>query len=94
MYNPNASYLTFEVKNISDELLTIFAKKKNLFDGTITIVDTYGKIPTRTIKFKKAGLYNYSDQISGGIYSADSYSSAAVSISCKELSINGILIEQ
>jgi len=92
-YSPNAFYLTIEAKKISDDLLTVFAKKQNRFDGTITIVDTYGKNPTRTIKFKQASLYTYSDQLSAGPYN-EGYGSAGLSFTCKEVSINGILIEQ
>lgn len=86
-------YLTLDAKNISDDLLRVFARKQNRFDGTITMVDTYGKNPTRTIKFKQASLYSYSDQLSAGPYS-ETYGTAAISISCKEVSINGIVIEQ
>ena len=92
-YNPGALYLTIDAKKISDELLKVFARKKNRFDGLITIVDTYGKNPTRTIKFKNASLYSYSDQVSAGAYS-ESYGASAISISCPEVSINGITIEQ
>jgi hypothetical protein len=86
-------YLTLDAKKISDDMLRVFAKKLNRFDGTITMVDTYGKNPTRIIKFKQAGLYSYSDQLSAGSYS-ETYGSAAISISCQEVSINGVLIEQ
>ena len=92
-YNPSGVYLTMDAKKISDELLTVFAKKQNRFDGTITIVDTYGKNPTRTIKFKQASLYSYTDQVSAGGY-GETYGSAAISISCKEVSVNGVTIEQ
>jgi hypothetical protein len=93
-YNSNAFYLTMEVKKVSDDLLNLMSKKRNLFDGMITIVDTYGKFPTRTIKFKKASLYSFSDQMSTASYGGDAYSSAAISIGCKEVSLNGIVIEQ
>ncbi|CAM4426731.1 hypothetical protein SAMN06265348_12120 [Pedobacter westerhofensis] len=86
-------YFTIEAKKISDELLRVFARKQNKFDGTITMIDTFGKNPTRTIKFKQASLYSYSDQMSSMSYN-DSYGSASISISCQEVSINGIVIEQ
>ncbi len=86
-------YLSISVKQVSNDLLRVLAKKQSHFDGTITLVDTYGKNPTRTISFKQAGLYSYSDQFSGDSYN-DSYGTAAVSLYCKELSINGIVIEQ
>jgi hypothetical protein len=92
-YTPGTFYLTIDAKKISDDLLRVLARKQNRFDGTITIVDTYGKNPTRTIKFKQASLYSYSDQLSAVAYS-DSFGAAAISISCREVSINGILIEQ
>ncbi|WP_345949271.1 type VI secretion system tube protein TssD [Mucilaginibacter sp. PAMB04274] len=92
-YYPGALYLTVDAKKVSDEMLKVFAKKQNRFDGLITIVDTYGKNPTRTIKFKKASLYSYSDQLSAGSYS-ETYGTAAISFSCQEVSINGVIIEQ
>ncbi|WP_374950169.1 type VI secretion system tube protein TssD [Mucilaginibacter sp.] len=92
-YGLSAFYLTLDAKKIGEDLLRVFAKKQNKFDGTITVIDTYGKYPTRTIKFKQASLYSYSDQLSAGSYS-ESYGSAAISISCQEVSINGIVIEQ
>jgi hypothetical protein len=92
-YYPGSFYLTLDAKKISDDLLRVLAKKHNRFDGTITIVDTYGKNPTRTIRFKQASLYSYSDQMSAVAYS-DNYGAAAISISCQEVSINGIVIEQ
>lgn len=88
-----AFYLTIDAKKISDELLRVLARKQNKFDGTITMIDTFGKNPTRTIKFKQASLYSYSDQMSSMTYN-DSYGSASISISCQEVSINGIVIEQ
>lgn len=90
---PGAFYLTMDAKKISDDLLKVFAKKQTRFDGTITIVDSYGKNPTRTIKFKQASLYSYSDQMSAPSY-ADGYGSYAISLYCQEISINGIIIEQ
>ncbi|WP_345953975.1 type VI secretion system tube protein TssD [Mucilaginibacter sp. PAMB04168] len=92
-YYSGGFYLTLDAKKISDDLLRVLAKKRNRFDGTITIVDTYGKKPTRTIRFKQASLYSYSDQMSASGYN-DTYGAAAISISCQEVSINGIVIEQ
>ena len=86
-------YMTIDVKKISDELLKVFAKKQAKFDGTITIVDTFGKNPSKTIKFKQASVYSYSDQFSSASY-GDAYGATALSILCGEVSINGILIEQ
>ncbi|AMR33994.1 hypothetical protein A0256_22365 [Mucilaginibacter sp. PAMC 26640] len=92
-YNPAPLYLTMDAKKINEELLSVFAKKQNKFDGTITIVDTYGKNPTRIIKFKQASLYSYTDNVAAGGY-GETYGSAAISISCQEVSVNGIIIEQ
>lgn len=69
------------------------AAKKSIFDGSITITDTYGKLPTKTIKFFKASLYSFSDEYSSTYY-ADSIGNVVISLSCSSLSINGILIEQ
>lgn len=86
-------YINMDAKSISDELLKVLAGKQNRFDGTITITDAYGKKPTRTIAFKQAALYSYSDQYSTMSYT-DSYASTAISFDCKELSINGIALER
>ncbi|RZK70802.1 MAG: hypothetical protein EOO85_20690, partial [Pedobacter sp.] len=76
-----------------DDLLKLVTGKNSNFDGTITITDSFGKLPSRTIKFFKANLYSYSDQYSSTYYN-DTVGSVAISISCSSLSINGILIEQ
>lgn len=91
--NQGQYYINMDAKSISDELLKILAGKQNRFDGSITITDTYGKKPTRTIAFKQAALYSYSDQYSTMSYS-ESYASTAISLDCKELSINGIALER
>lgn len=93
LYKDAALYLSLDIKNISDELFQVLAGKKEPFDGTITIIDNYGKKPTRTIKFKQASLYSYNDQFSTASYN-DSYGTTAISIICKEASINGITFEQ
>ncbi|WP_462267383.1 type VI secretion system tube protein TssD [Mucilaginibacter sp.] len=92
-YYPGALYITVDAKKVSDDLLRVFAKKQTRFDGMITVVDSFGKNPPRTIKFKQASLYTYSDNLSGTTYS-DAYGSVALSFSCKDVSINGIPIEQ
>jgi hypothetical protein len=86
--------LGMEVRRINSELLKVLAKRQNHFDGTITITDTYGKNPTKIIKFRSAGLSNYSDQYSAVTYTADAYANCSLSINCKELSIDGVSIEQ
>ncbi|MGZ3872532.1 MAG: type VI secretion system tube protein TssD [Mucilaginibacter sp.] len=92
-YTTGNLYLMVDAKKVSDDLLRVFAKKQNKFDGTITIVDNFGKNPPRTIQFKQASLYSYSDQVSAGGYS-ESYGATSISFSCKELTINDISIEQ
>ncbi|MRX77837.1 hypothetical protein GJU39_17275 [Pedobacter petrophilus] len=92
-YKAGIFYLTIDAKSLPDDLLKLVAGKKNTFDGTITIADSYGKLPTRTIKFFKAYLYSFSDQYSSTYYS-DSIGNAVISLSCNALSINGVLIEQ
>jgi hypothetical protein len=86
-------YLNLDAKSVPDDLLRLVAAKNSSFDGTITITDSYGKLPSRTIKFFKAALNSYSDQYSSAYYN-DTIGSVALSISCSSLSINGILIEQ
>jgi len=86
-------YLNLDAKSVSDDLLKLVTGKNTSFDGTITITDSFGKLPSRMIKFFKANLYSYSDQYSSTYYN-DTVGSVAISISCSSLSINGILIEQ
>ncbi|RYE19615.1 MAG: hypothetical protein EOP42_28760 [Sphingobacteriaceae bacterium] len=86
-------YLTLDAKKIDTELMKVFAKRQTRFDGSITITDTYGKNPPTVIKFKQAALYSYSDTFSAASY-GEAYGNAAISITCKELAINDILIEQ
>ncbi|TDO21290.1 type VI secretion system tube protein TssD [Pedobacter duraquae] len=90
---PGGCYLTMDAKKISDDLLKVFSKKQTRFDGTITIVDTYGKNPTRTIKFTNASLYSFGDQFSTNSYN-EAYGATSIAIMCKEISINGVVIEQ
>ena len=89
----NSFYMNMDTKGLSDEMLQLFSKKSTRFSGTITITDTYGKNPDRVIKFSQGYLTALSDQYSGASYS-DSYSSTAFSIICKEVSVNGIPLEQ
>ncbi len=85
-------YLTMVVKKVSPDLLRAFAKRDNRFDGIITISDTYGKNPDRTISFKSGAMEGYSDQFSSADYS-DAYYGTNVSITCKSMTINGVEIE-
>ncbi|MFW0718573.1 hypothetical protein [Pedobacter sp. N23S346] len=92
-YKPGVFYLNLDVKNLPDEMLKLMAGKKSNFDGTVTITDSYGKLPVRTIKFLKASLSSFSDQYSSTYY-GESMGNVIISLTCSSLSINGILIEQ
>ncbi len=91
-YKTASAYLNMEVRRINDDLLRLFGNKQNRFDGTITIVDTYGKVPTRTFKFTQAMLSSYSEQ-NASASMGESYGSGYFSITCSNLTINGITIE-
>ncbi|MEH6307161.1 hypothetical protein RYH73_16055 [Olivibacter sp. CPCC 100613] len=86
-------YLTFEIKKINKDLLQVLSKRSNQFDGTITVTDSYGKNPPKTLEFKSATLYSYSDQLSAFTYN-DNYGNAMVSVSCKTLAVDGIKFDQ
>ena len=92
-YKPGVFYLNLDVKNMPDEMLKLMAGRKSSFDGTVTITDSYGKLPVRTIKFVKASLFSFSDQYSSTYY-GESMGNVAISLTCTSLSINGITIEQ
>jgi len=78
---------------MSDQLLAVLAKRNSRFGGTITITDTYGKLPARALSFAQGSMGSYSDQFSSGYY-AETFRSASLSITCRSISINGINIEQ
>lgn len=88
----NFVYLTFEVKQINKDLLQVLAKRANQFNGTIVITDSYGKNPTRTLAFKTATLYSYSDQFSAFAYNT-TFGNTAISVACKTIAIDGVLME-
>lgn len=88
----NSFNLGMEIKKMDPELLKVLAKRKSYFDGTITITDSYGKNPTKTLRFKRAGLSSYSDHYTSASYS-DAYGNISLSITCVELAIDGINIE-
>lgn len=85
-------YLTMNIKKLSKELLKLLAQKQAGFNGVITITDSYGKNPSREIKFTNATMENYSDQFSTQSYD-DAYSSTAISLSAKNITIDGIEME-
>lgn len=77
--------IDFEKQNI--ELLKAFMTNKNGLDGAITVVDSYGKLPSRKLEFTKANIDSLSDQIT-----AD-YTSAYMSIVCATLIIDGVKVQ-
>ncbi len=85
-------YLSMVIKKMDVDLLRVFAKREAKFDGSISIVDTYGKNPPTTMQFGGASLESYSDQFSPTSYN-DSYSGANISITCAKLTMNGVAIE-
>jgi hypothetical protein len=85
-------YLTIETRNLSPEMMRIFSKSNFRFDGTITVTEQFKQTPARTIKFKQAAVYSYSDQYSSVPYT-DTYGNAVLSLSCKGLSVDGITLE-
>lgn len=86
-------YLNVDTRLVSDDMLHVISKKDTRFSGIITIKDTYGKLPGRTIRFAQASVSNFSDQYSTASY-GDYLGNFVFSITCKEISINGIPIEQ
>lgn len=86
-------YMNIDVAIVSDDLLRLLAKKDAKVNGTITITDTYGKLPSKTIVIKNAILYSLSDQYSTSVY-GDAYGSAMISLTCDQVSVNGITLEQ
>lgn len=85
-------YLTIEAKSISADMMKILAKSNARFEGTITVSEPLSQKPIKIIKFKQASVYSYSDQYTAVTY-ADAYGSAVLSLSCRELMIDGITIE-
>lgn len=86
-------YMYMDSKMVSDDMLGVISKKSTRFSGIITIKDTYGKLPDRTIKFAQASVSSFSDQYTAASY-GDYMGNFVFTIICKEISINGIPIEQ
>lgn len=80
-------YLTLDFEKQDTNLLRAFATSKNGLDGQITMVDTFGKLPSRKFEFKGGKLDSLSDQISS------EYTSSYFSLICNLLIIDGITIE-
>ncbi|WP_281233115.1 hypothetical protein [Flavobacterium gelatinilyticum] len=80
-------YLTVDFEKQDTNLLRAFATSKKGLDGQITMVDTYGKLPSRKFEFKGGKLDSLSDQL------ASEYTSSYFSIYCNLLIIDGITIE-
>ncbi len=77
--------LDFEKQDIA--LLAVFMKNKAGVDGQITMIDTFGKLPTRKFDFTKGRIDSLSDQLT-----AD-YTSSYISLLCDSLIIDGVKIE-
>lgn len=77
--------IDFEKQNV--ELLKSFMSNKNGLDGHITMVDSYGKMPSRKLEFTKANIDSLSDQLT-----AD-YTSSYMSIVAASLIIDGVKVE-
>lgn len=77
--------IDFEKQDLN--LLRAFMKNKSGLDGEITMVDSYGKLPTRKMEFTKATVDSLSEQLTGD------YNSSYISISCATLIIDGVTIE-
>jgi hypothetical protein len=86
-------YLNMDSRLVSEDMLRVISKKSTCFSGIITIKDTYGKLAERTIKFAQASVTNFSDQYTAVSY-GDYMGNFVFTITCKEISINGIPIEQ
>ncbi|WP_129714808.1 hypothetical protein [Pedobacter sp. SYP-B3415] len=86
-------YLNMDLSILNDDLLRVLAKKDAKFNATVTINDTYGKLPGKTILIKNASLYSLSDQHSTSVY-GDGYGSTMIAINCDQLIVNGISLER
>lgn len=71
----------------SIQTIRAFIKNKNGVDGQITVVDTYGKLPSRKLEFKSAILDGLSDQ-----FTSD-YTTMYFTMRCAELTIDGLKID-
>lgn len=80
-------YLAIDFEKQDLNLLRAFAKNKNGLDGQLTMVDTYGKMPSRKFEFKAATLESLSDQLNGD------YASSYFSLNCSMVIIDGVTIE-
>lgn len=85
-------YLTLEARALNAEMLSIMARAKTKFEGTITVTDPATQKTLKTLRFKQGMLSSYSDQFSAANY-GDAYSSSILSISCRDLNIDGIKLQ-
>lgn len=77
--------IDFEKQDIN--LLRAFSTSKNGLDGQLTMVDSFGKNPSRKFEFKGAKLEALSDQLNGD------YTSSYFSLYCTLLIIDGVTLE-
>ncbi|MFD2599297.1 type VI secretion system tube protein TssD [Sphingobacterium corticis] len=90
-YDGASLYISINALKVTDDLLRVLAKKSNRFDGTITVIDSFGRNATQTITFKKAAVYSFSQQASNY---GEGYGDSGIALSCDEVAINGISIEK
>nr|WP_315222676.1 hypothetical protein [uncultured Flavobacterium sp.] len=80
-------YLSIDFEKQDINLLRAFAKNKTGIDGELTMIDIYGKAPSRKFEFKGATLDALSDQLNSD------YSSSYFSLNCRSLIIDGVTLE-
>lgn len=88
---PQEFYLSVTLNKIDKNLLSIIANKKTTSNGVIVITDTYGKDETRKLEFRNAMLTGLSESLSS--YNTSYGGAGSLSVSAKELIIDGIAIQ-
>lgn len=90
--NPETSriyYLAIYLDRQSMPLLKALVQNKNGVEGTISMTDTYGKLPAREITFRSAVIDSFNDQFVND-YPGNSY----MTLRCAKIIIDGLKIEQ
>jgi hypothetical protein len=77
-------YLVISFDRLDIPLLKVFTQTKGKLDGEIIVTDSYGKFPPRKIEVKSLVMDGMNDQLTG------EYSAAYMNLSCKELVIDGV----
>lgn len=84
---PKGHYLSIDLEKQHIPLLRVLMPNRKGLDGQITVVDTYGKLPTRKIEFKLAVMETMNDQVTGD------YGGAFMTLNCATLIIDGVKLE-